>query len=51
IIVATSTDAERAFSRGGLTISRLRHSLNDASVRASALLASWSTIPRPRPAA
>lgn len=26
-------------------MSRLRHSLNDASVRASALLASWSSIP------
>ena len=43
--LATSTPAERAFSRGGLTVSRLRHSLNDASVRASALLASWSSIP------
>ena len=42
---ATSTDAERAFSRGGLTVSRLRHSLKDASVRASALVASWSRIP------
>ena len=42
---ATSTDAERVFSRGGLTVSRLRHSLSDASVRASALLGSWSTLP------
>ena len=42
---ATSTDVERAFSRGGLTVSRLRHSLSDASVRASALLGSWSTLP------
>lgn len=44
-LLATSTDAERAFSRGGLTVSRLCHSLNDASVHASALLASWSSIP------
>ncbi|PIL35261.1 hypothetical protein GSI_01986 [Ganoderma sinense ZZ0214-1] len=44
-VPATSTDAERAFSRGGLTVSRLRHSLNDASVRASALLASWASVP------
>lgn len=45
ILLATSMDAEHAFSRGGLTVSRLRHSLNDTSVRASALLASWSSIP------
>ena len=42
---ATSSDAERAFSRGRLTVSRLRHSLNDASVRANTLLGSWSAIP------
>ncbi|RPD53478.1 hypothetical protein L226DRAFT_443259, partial [Lentinus tigrinus ALCF2SS1-7] len=42
---ATSTDVERAFSRGRLTVSRLRHSLGDASVRASTLLGSWSRIP------
>lgn len=41
---ATSTDAERAFSRGGLTVSRLRHSLGDASIRASALLGSWARV-------
>ena len=39
---ATSTDAECAFSRGGLTVSRLRHSLGDASIRVSALLGSWA---------
>ena len=43
--LAASTDAERAFSRGRLTVSRLRHSLNDASVRANTLLGSWSAIP------
>ena len=42
---ATSTDAERAFSCGRLTISRLRHSLNDESVRANTLLGSWSAVP------
>ncbi|KAI1786258.1 hypothetical protein LXA43DRAFT_871987, partial [Ganoderma leucocontextum] len=41
---ATSTDAERAFSHGGLTVSRLRHSLGDASIRASALLGSWARV-------
>ena len=42
---ATSVDAERAFSRGRLTVSRLRHSLSDASVRANTVLGSWAGIP------
>ncbi|RDX39816.1 hypothetical protein OH76DRAFT_1298907, partial [Lentinus brumalis] len=42
---ATSCDAERAFSRGRLTVSRLRHSLGDSSVRANTLLGSWARIP------
>ena len=42
---ATSVDAERAFSRGCLTVSCLRHSLNDASVRANTVLGSWARIP------
>ena len=41
---ATSVEAERAFSRGRLTVSRLRHSLSDASVRGSTLLGSWASI-------
>lgn len=44
-IIAASTDAERAFSRGGLTVSKYRHSLTDESVRASTLLGSWANIP------
>jgi hypothetical protein len=47
---ASSTDVERAFSRGGLTVSRMRHSLSDASVRAAAVVGSWcdyaAVIPR-----
>ncbi len=43
--IATSTDAERAFSRGHLTVSRLRHSLNEESVRTSTVLGSWANIP------
>ncbi|OJT06793.1 hypothetical protein TRAPUB_2358 [Trametes pubescens] len=42
---ASSTDAERAFSRGRLTVPRLRHSLSDESVRAGTLLGSWARIP------
>lgn len=41
---ATSCDAERAFSRGRLTVSRLRHSLADESVRANTLLGSWARL-------
>ncbi|OJT11245.1 hypothetical protein TRAPUB_12245 [Trametes pubescens] len=44
-VPATSTDAERAFSRGHLTVSRLRHALNDSSVRAGTVLGSWANIP------
>ncbi|OJT02035.1 hypothetical protein TRAPUB_7505, partial [Trametes pubescens] len=44
-IPSTSTDAERAFSRGHLTVSRLRHSLSEESVRASTVLGSWANIP------
>ena len=38
-------DAERAFSRGRLTVSRLRHSLSDQTVRASTVLGSWARYP------
>ena len=38
IHLATSTDAERSFSRGRLTVSRLRHSLADEPVRANTVL-------------
>lgn len=43
-ILATSTDVERSFSRGGLTISKLRHSLSDESARAATVLGSWSRL-------
>ncbi|KAI0363102.1 hypothetical protein BV20DRAFT_910630, partial [Pilatotrama ljubarskyi] len=41
----TSTDAERAFSSGHLTVSRLRHSLSDESVRTGTVLGSWCEFP------
>ncbi|OJT13075.1 Zinc finger BED domain-containing protein 4 [Trametes pubescens] len=44
-IPATSTDAERAFSQGHLTVSRLRHSLGDESVRTGTVLGSWAEHP------
>lgn len=43
-MTASSTDAERAFSHGGLTVSKYRHSLADESVRASTLIGSWAGI-------
>ncbi|OJT02143.1 hypothetical protein TRAPUB_7401 [Trametes pubescens] len=42
---ATSTDSERSFSHSRLTVSRLRHSLSDESVRTGTVLGSWSNIP------
>ncbi len=41
---ASSTDVERAFSRGGLTVSKRRHSLNDDSTRAATILSSWAQV-------
>lgn len=40
-MTASSIDLECGFSRGGLTVSKLRHSLSDQSVRASTILRSW----------
>ncbi len=45
LVIATSTDAERAFSRGHLTVSRLRHSLGEDSVCAGTVVGSWAGIP------
>jgi hypothetical protein len=42
--VATSTDVERAFSRGSLTVSKMRHSLSDESTRAATVLGSWVAL-------
>jgi hypothetical protein len=42
---ATSTDVERAFSHGGLTISKMRHSLSDESTRAASVLGAWCNLP------
>jgi len=36
---------ERGFSRGGLTVTKLRHALSDESTRASTVLHAWSEIP------
>ncbi|OJT02154.1 Zinc finger BED domain-containing protein RICESLEEPER 2 [Trametes pubescens] len=42
---ATSTDSKRSFSSGRLTVSRLRHSLSDESVRTGTVLGSWCDYP------
>jgi len=36
---------ERAFSRGGLTVSKMRHLLSDESTRAATVLGSWCDFP------
>ena len=41
---AASVDVERAFSRGGLTVSKRRHGLSDESVRATTVLSSWAAV-------
>lgn len=38
---ASSTDVERAFSRGGLVVSKRRHRLSDETTRAAAVFGSW----------
>jgi hypothetical protein len=48
-VTATSTDVERAFSRGGLTVSKIRHSLSDESTRAASVLGSWCNLPEAIP--
>jgi hypothetical protein len=40
-----STDVEWAFSSGGLTISRIHHSLSDESMRAVSVLGAWCDLP------
>jgi hypothetical protein len=45
LCLASSTDVERAFSRGGLTVSKMRHSLSDESTRAASVLGSWCELP------
>ncbi|TDL14569.1 hypothetical protein BD410DRAFT_733876, partial [Rickenella mellea] len=41
---ASSTDVERTFSRGGLTVSKRRHALSDESMRAATVLSSWLDV-------
>lgn len=41
---AASVEVERAFSKGGLTVSKRRHGLSDDSIRAATILSSWSSI-------
>ena len=45
LYAATSTDVERAFSRGGLTVSKMQHSLSDESTRAASVLGAWCDLP------
>ena len=42
---ASSTDVERSFSKGGLTVSRFRHSLSDESTRYLSVVGMWHKIP------
>ena len=44
LLTASSTDIERGFSRGGLTVTKLHHNLSDESTRAATVVHSWSNI-------
>ncbi|KIM78749.1 hypothetical protein PILCRDRAFT_75126, partial [Piloderma croceum F 1598] len=43
-IPATSTDVEHAFSCGGLTVSKMHHSLSDQSTHAASVLGAWCDL-------
>ena len=45
LLVATSTDVECAFSHGGLTVSKLCHSLSDEFTWCSSVLGAWTEVP------
>jgi hypothetical protein len=45
MLAATSTDVEHAFSRGGLTVLKMRHSLSDESTCAASVLGAWCDLP------
>ncbi|TEB37764.1 hypothetical protein FA13DRAFT_1585574, partial [Coprinellus micaceus] len=42
LVTATLTDVEHAFSCGGLTVSKLQHSLSDESTRCVTVVGSWA---------
>ena len=44
LLLASSTDVECAFSKGGLTVSKFRHSLSDESACAASVLGSWAEL-------
>jgi len=44
MLAATSTDVERAFSHGSLTVSKMRHKLLDESTRAASVLGAWCDL-------
>ena len=43
--LASSCDVKHGFSHGGLTVSKLRHTLLNESMRATTVLNAWSEIP------
>ena len=43
--LASSCDVEHGFSRGGLTVTKLWHTLSDDSTQASTIPHAWSQIP------
>lgn len=49
LLIVASTDVERVFTRGTLTLSKHCHSLNDESVCTASVLSMWAAIPNISP--
>jgi hypothetical protein len=45
-LAASSTDIKWVFSHGGLTVSKMQHSLADTSVKAATMISSWCDFPK-----
>jgi hypothetical protein len=45
IIVASSVDAERAFSMGRLEVNHLQHNMNSQTFKAQVAVGSWAKTP------
>ncbi|KAL0565965.1 hypothetical protein V5O48_016054 [Marasmius crinis-equi] len=45
LLAATSCDAERGFSQGGLMVTKRRYALSSSAIRASLCLSYWAKVP------
>jgi hypothetical protein len=45
LYLATFADVKRAFSCGGLTVSKMHHSLSNESMQVASVLGAWCDLP------